>query len=259
MQSRTHPHLDDQKKFATSDASPLLLELQAIYEALLAASKDHSIAQVTIFTDSAQAIRHLKQTKQAMNIVQKIHRLRHHFAGMVVIDWVQGHGPAEGNIAAHEAAKRAAQSEDLQSHTLPMDLVATLLATKTRIRASTRALIPPCTARGFPLVCPGSRRCCSGAFALDPLSHVPAVLSSWRGDHSRIPPACPHCPAPADQVDVRHLIWTCPGIRADREHYVLQAGIRWDDPEAYKTWTTNNACARRLLDFVHTAGLPAFL
>ncbi|XP_040078175.1 uncharacterized protein LOC120849932 [Ixodes scapularis] len=145
--SRTHPHLDDQKKFATSDASPLLLELQAIYEALLAASKDHSIDQVTIFTASAQAIRHLKQTKQAMNIVQKIHRLRHHFAGMVVIDWVQGHGPAVCNIAAHEAAKRAAQSEDLQSHTLPMDIVATLLATKTRIRASTRALIPPCTAR----------------------------------------------------------------------------------------------------------------
>ncbi|KAG0443385.1 hypothetical protein HPB47_014978 [Ixodes persulcatus] len=255
--SRSHPHLDDQKKFATSDASPLLLELQAIYEALLAASKDHSIAQVTIFTDSAQAIRHLKQTKQAMNIVQKIHRLRHHFAGMVVIDWVQGHGPAEGNIAAHEAAKRAAQSEDLQSHTLPMDLVATLLATKTRIRASTRALIPPCTAR----VPPGLsglqevllRRIRTGC------AITPAVLSSWRGDHSRIPPAFPHCPAPADQVDVRHLIWTCPGIRADREHYVLQAGIRWDDPEAYKTWTTNNACARSILDFAHTAGLPAFL
>lgn len=255
--SRTHPHLDDQKKFATSDASPLLLELQAIYEALLAASKDHSINQVTIFTDSAQAIRHLKQTKQAMNIVQKIHRLRHHFAGMVVIDWVQGHGPAEGNIAAHEAAKRAAQSEDLQSHTLSMDIVATLLATKTRIRASTRALIPPCTAR----VPPGLsrlqevllRRIRTGC------AITPAVLSSWRGDHSRIPPGCPHCPAPADQVDVRHLIWTCSGIRADREHYVLQAGIRWDDPEAYKTWTTNNACARSLLDFVHTAGLSAFL
>ncbi|KAG0424199.1 hypothetical protein HPB47_000060 [Ixodes persulcatus] len=138
-----------------------------------------------------------------------------------------------------------------------MDLVATLLATKTRIRASTRALIPPCTAR----VPPGLsrlqevllRRIRTGC------AITPAVLSSWRGDHSRIPPACPHCPAPADQVDVRHLIWTCPGIRADREHYVLQAGIRWDDPEAYKTWTTNNACARSLLDFVHTAGLPAFL
>ncbi|KAG0412519.1 hypothetical protein HPB47_010317 [Ixodes persulcatus] len=238
--SRTHPHLDDQKKFATSDASPLLLELQAIYEALLAASKDHSIAQVTIFTDSAQAIRHLKQTKQAMNIVQKINRLRHHFAGMVVIEWVQGHGTAEGNIAAHEAAKRAAQSEDLQSHTLPMDLVATLLATR----------VPPGLSRLQEVLLRRIRTGCA---------ITPAVLSSWRGDHSRIPPACPHCPAPADQVDVRHLIWTCPGIRADREHYVLQAGIRWDDPEAYKTWTTNNVCARSLLDFVHTAGLPAFL
>ncbi|EEC15329.1 hypothetical protein IscW_ISCW021108 [Ixodes scapularis] len=56
---------------------------------------------------------------------------------MVVIDWVQGHGSALGNMAAHEAVKRAAQSEHLHGHAFPTDQVAALLATKTRIQAST--------------------------------------------------------------------------------------------------------------------------
>lgn len=47
-------------------------------------------------------------------------------------------------------------------------------------------------------------------------------------------------------------------MRAEREHYVLQVAIRWDDPEAYRTWRSSNACVRSLLDFVHAAGLSDY-
>ncbi|KAG0412263.1 hypothetical protein HPB47_010623 [Ixodes persulcatus] len=52
---------------------------------------------------------------------------------------VCGHASPQDNMAAHEASKCVPQSEDLQSRTLPTNLVAALQATKGRIRASTRS------------------------------------------------------------------------------------------------------------------------
>ncbi|KAG0422071.1 hypothetical protein HPB47_002094 [Ixodes persulcatus] len=42
-----------------------------------------------------------------MIIVHKMHTIRNHFAGTVVMDWVLGHGSAQGNMAAHDVAKCA--------------------------------------------------------------------------------------------------------------------------------------------------------
>lgn len=129
----------------------------------------------------------------------------------------------------------------------PHGPLATLLATKTRVQPRVRR-----PGSSWPVPAPGSIAPAHPHW-MRHHSGCSLILATGLPSH---PLVYPHCPAPADPVDVRHLIWTCPRTRTDREHHVLLAGVRLarkptgpggpPTPALEVSWTWSMAPASRL-------------
>lgn len=255
--SSTHSALKGSRCYSTDTPDPLLLELQAVYDAIKAASALPNIKEAHIYTDSLSAVKHLKQLKKTPLICQHIHSLHMTAQLMVRVHWVQGHGNNFFNQLADNLSHSPAPPESESAPSpLPSDPRSRLLAMKSLLRRDTRALIPPCVCSLPPnlsRVEEVSLRRLRAGVAL-----TPSVTWTW-GHSQDDPGTCPKCPSPAVEADAKHLLWTCAGTRTARDDALRKVGLRWDKPDDYNRWVQDDKYCRSLMDFLHATGLHAYV
>lgn len=143
--SPTHPSIEGSIPYASATCTPILLELQAIHDALLcAAASNEDLNTINLRTDSTQVIHYLKQVAQTPIICQRIHQLHSKMPSKVVVSWVPGHASIAGNERADFLSHNCpAPSSPAQ---LPSDPWATRMAVRVlsylRVRFSSPSILP---------------------------------------------------------------------------------------------------------------------
>ncbi|KAG0411182.1 hypothetical protein HPB47_011686 [Ixodes persulcatus] len=255
--SPSHPGIRVTCDYKSDTPDSLLLELQAIHDAIKAFIGLSDIKEAHIHTDSLNSIKHLKQVTQTLQICQQIHILHQKTTINIKVHWMQGHSQNHSNLLADHHAHHTQPLLDLPPASLPSDPRSDLIAQKKKLpRRDTRALIPPCVCsfprnlsrvEGVPL-----RRLRAGA------ALTPSVTWTW--GHTPVDPGtCPKCPAPVATADAHHLLWLCSGTKTTREKILSEAGLKGHPHDNYTQWVNDNKYYKSLLQFLHDAELHSFL
>ena len=135
--SPTHPVIEATHRYETQAPDSLLLELQAIYDAIQTISTLPNITETHIYTDSLSAVKHLKQVTRTLQVCQEIHNIHKSSNINIKVHWVQGHGQDHFNHMADQNAHTPTSQEHLPTP-LPPDPRSLLLARKSLLRRDTR-------------------------------------------------------------------------------------------------------------------------
>lgn len=254
--SPSHPSITDQHRYSMDHPSSLALELQAILDALRCLPSAPSFCSVNIYTDSLAAIKHLKLTRGTLKVAQEIHTFCSSYPTSVRIHWVRGHNGDSNNELADSLA-RAPTATSSSPTPFPPDPLLAHISSSHLLRMRTRALIPPCShplPRNLTREEETSLRRIRAGVAL-----TPAVRHRWRDRTLPATGHCPHCSAPADACDIKHLLWSCPETAPVRDRLLREVGLRSNRPSDYDEWTTNNSYTDSLCAYLRETGLHAYL
>ncbi|KAG0428731.1 hypothetical protein HPB47_024290 [Ixodes persulcatus] len=254
--SPSHPGIQATCNYKSDTPDSLLLELQAIHDAIKAVIGLPDIKEAHIYTDSLNSIKHLKQVTQTLQICQQIHILHQKTTINIKVHWVQGHSQNHSNLLADHHAHHTQPLLDLLLASLPCDPRSDLIAQKNLLRRDTRALIPPCVCslpRNLSRVEEVSLRRLRAGAAL-----TPSVTWTW-GHRPADPGTCPKCQAPVATADAHHLLWLCSGTKTTREKILREAGLKGHPHDNYTQWVNDNKYYKSLLQFLYETGLHSFL
>ncbi|KAG0422740.1 hypothetical protein HPB47_001464 [Ixodes persulcatus] len=230
--SSTHTCIQGHQRYTSQEADPLVMELQAIHDAIQAVTtKLPTIRHIHIFTDSSAAIRELKKVSKAMELCQRIHTLHRNTSTCIKVYWIQGHATNQYNLAADKQA-HFPSDPDLPSLPLPCEPLSLLHARKHSLRQDTRALIPTCVC-SFPRHLTRVEEVVLQRLRAG-VALTPVVTSTWSSPPGARRATCPKCPLDATEADVRHLIWTCPGLQTERTRLLIAPGLQHSAPTSYQ-------------------------
>ncbi|KAG0430410.1 hypothetical protein HPB47_022716 [Ixodes persulcatus] len=273
--SPSHPGIQATCNYKSDTPDSLLVELQAIHDAIKAVIGLPDIKEAHTYTDSLNSIKHLKQVTQTLQIFGTI------LSGTILSGTIlsgtilsgtilsgailtgtiltgsrkQGHSQNHSNLLADHHAHHSQPLLDLPPASLPSDPRSDLIAQKNLLRRDTRALIPPyvCSLpRNLSRVEEDSLRRLRAGAAL-----TRSVTWTW-GHTFADPGTCPKCPAPVATADAHHLLWLCSGTKTTLETILSEAGLKGHPHDNSTQWVNDNKYYKSLLQFLHDAGLHFF-
>lgn len=176
---------------------------------------------------------------QSKSFSDALHRLARSPVLPIRIEWVP-RSSVPGNTEAHSASRPSTVMRPLPP--FPEDAFGHLERQKENLRRTTRALIPPCGSN-----LPGdfthreevaSRRLRVG------VALTPSVTASWPLQcHGPYESTCPFCATAIRDVNVHHLLWTCPGLHQVRLWHLRATGLPSPWPSSWPTtlgaWTVS--------------------